>query len=148
MSRRFSSSACILCTSTGVWLHWYLVDKIERVVRTLKLRVGVSPKQLVCVISGISNSGDQRHSKANVPLESSITTFSVISDSSNFPTCPGPEPRSRIVLNFRLISCSYMRSRTKRRRESTSPYHESFYQSIGDFVTNIINSSTPFAVIS
>jgi hypothetical protein len=40
----------------------------------------------------------------NVLLESNIITFLVFSGSSNLEKCPGPDPRSRIVSNLRLIS--------------------------------------------
>jgi hypothetical protein len=42
--------------------------------------------------------------KCTVLLESTITTFLAFSGSSNFEKWPGPEPRSRIVSNLRLIS--------------------------------------------
>ena len=38
------------------------------------------------------------------PLESIITTFDVVSESRSLEKCPGPDPRSRTVFNFRLIS--------------------------------------------
>lgn len=39
-----------------------------------------------------------------IPLESSMTVLFTLSVSSNLEKWPGPEPRSRIELKFRLIS--------------------------------------------
>ncbi len=83
----------------------------------------------------------------NVPLESSITTFCVVSGSSNFERCPGPEPRSRIVLKCRLMSYSIIR--TKHLGTGTSnTHHETFDQSVRNFISNIVYSPTSLSTFT
>lgn len=57
-------------------------------------------------LASMTSGGGHMCIRVDIPLESSIMTLLVALVSSIFAKCPGPEPRSRIESNFRVISCT------------------------------------------
>ena len=73
----------------------------------------------------------------HLPLESTMTTFWVVSESSSLEKCPGPHPRSRTVLNFRLISCLSSLDDTLGMAEGTTHLHP-LNESVRDLIPDIV----------
>jgi hypothetical protein len=100
VDRKFSSSALTRSTSTKIrygehlneWCSFNKPSNSEIGSRSSKF--SESQSEHVNNIKIVLNS----------LLESSMTTFLTLSSSSNFEKWPEPQPRSRIVLNVRLIS--------------------------------------------
>lgn len=80
----------------------------------------------------------------NLPLESSMMAFLVVSGSSILVKWPGPEPRSRIVLNLRLISCESVNMSIPTAVYNT--HQKPLYHPVGDLLSDVVDGSTAVAI--
>lgn len=105
LCKRFSSSACSRSTLTAQVWDWEDIGFGWKYVHLQSL----SPDhdwELPLELKVKKLFGCGLSKAMYIPLESSMIDFSTLSVSSNLEKCPGPEPRSRTVLKFRLMSCT------------------------------------------